>query len=125
MKKILEEVNAFLKKYEVATNSHIFDNVKSLISEDATYWFSDGSHVGIKQIENAFTETFNKIQDEIYTIKDVEWISLENNSAVCIYKFSWKGTINGKPKEGHGRGTNVLSKVDGKWIIIHEHLSTV
>lgn len=125
MDEILEELSLFLKEYELATNSHVFDNVRPLIAEDAVYWFSDGSHIGIKQIEAAFTETFNKIQDEKYEIKNVKWISLENTSAVCIYNFSWKGVVDGKPKEGHGRGTNVLSKVNGNWVITHEHLSTV
>ena len=125
MNKILEEVNAFLKEYEVATNSHVFYNVRPLISENAVYWFSDGTHIGIKEIENAFTKTFNKIQDEVYSIKDVKWISLESNSAVCIYKFHWRGTVDGKPKEGNGRGTNVLRKINGKWLMVHEHLSLV
>jgi ketosteroid isomerase-like protein len=125
MEKILEEVNVFLKEYEVATNSHVFDNVRPLITEDAVYWFSDGTHVGIKEIEDAFTKTFNKIQDEVYTIKDVKWISLGSNSAVCIYKFYWRGTVDGKPKEGNGRGTNVLRKLNEKWMMAHEHLSLV
>ncbi|MEK6886741.1 MAG: nuclear transport factor 2 family protein [Nanoarchaeota archaeon] len=123
MNKLLEEVTAFLKEYEKAANSHVFDNVKPLISDDAVYWFSDGSHVGIEQIEKAFINTFNKIRDENYMIKDVKWLVLENNFAVCIYHFAWKGIVNGKFKEGHGRGTNVISKSSERWVIIHEHLS--
>lgn len=54
MDKLLEEVNTFFKEYEVATNSHIFENVRPLIAEDAIYWFSDGTHVGISEIEDDF-----------------------------------------------------------------------
>lgn len=125
MYEILNEVKAFLNEYEVATNSHIFDNVRPLISNDAVFWFSNGTYVGIKQIETAFNNNFNKIKDEKYTIKDVKWISLETNSAVCIYTFLWKGIVDGKSRQGQGRGTNVLSKIDGKWVLIHEHLSTL
>jgi len=112
-----------MKEYELASNSHNFENVKNLIAEDAVYWFSDGSHIGIDEIEKAFVKTFNKIKNEIYTIKNINWIVLEGNYAVCTYNFYWKGQINGKLEEGSGRGTNVLSKRNGKWQIIHEHLS--
>jgi ketosteroid isomerase-like protein len=125
MKEIKKEVEAFLKSYETATNTHDFSNVKKLLSEDLVYWFSDGSFNSINDLERAFVSTWNKIQDEDYSINDVKWISLENNSAVCIYQFKWKGLINGKLQQGKGRGTNVLVKKNSKWYMIHEHLSTL
>lgn len=117
------EVEFFLQKYEKATNSHDFSNVKELLDEDATYWFSDGNYAGIAEIEKAFVTTWNKIKDETYSIENVKWVSLDENSAVCTYKFKWRGIIDGQSKQGEGRGTNVLIKRESKWYIVHEHLS--
>ena len=94
MKETVEEVEKFMKEYERASNSHDFDKVRNLMFKDAIYWFSDGSHVGIDEIEKAFVKTFNKIKNENYTIKNVNWIVLEEGSAVCTYNFHWKGQVN-------------------------------
>jgi uncharacterized protein (TIGR02246 family) len=118
-----KEVESFLRKYEDACNSHDFSNVRGLLADDAVYWFSNGSYIGTDEIEKAFVTTWNKIKDETYSISDVRWISLDENSAVCTYQFTWKGIIDGKPQQGTGRGTNVLIKHESQWSIIHEHLS--
>lgn len=119
----LDELNNFLKNYEVQANYHKWENIAPLIAESAVYWFSDGSYVGIDNIKEAFIRTFNKIQDEKYSINDIEWIAVSDNFAVCIYNFYWIGTVDGKRTEGRGRGTNVVVKSDGKWKMLHEHLS--
>lgn len=49
---------------------------------------------------------------------------MANTEAVCIYTFSWRGTVDGQIASGSGRGTNVLKKIDGSWHIVHEHLSS-
>ncbi len=120
---IKNEADFFLKKYEEATNGHNFSKVKELLSEDLVYWFSDGSYTTIDELEKAFISTWNRIKNETYSINDVRWISLDQNSAVCVYKFKWKGMVDGQPQEGEGRGTNVLIKRESRWHMIHEHLS--
>ena len=35
------EPDAFLRQYELATNTHDFDNVRPLIDPDAVYFFSN------------------------------------------------------------------------------------
>ena len=121
--KIAAEVSAFVKKYEEATNSHDFNNVRPLIAPEAVYFFSNENLFGIEAIEKAFTDTFNTILDEVYSIRDVQWLAVSETAAVCVYNFHWIGTIDGERKEGSGRGTNVLVKRDGKWLMVHEHLS--
>ncbi len=118
-----EELADFLNSYEVATNSHNFSNVAPLIVPDATYWFTDGTHVGHESIQAAFENAWNTVKDEVYGIKDVQWIAASDTIASCVYTFTWQGLIDGKPRSGEGRGTNVLVKQDGKWQIVHEHLS--
>ncbi len=117
------ELNQFLKEYEFATNTHDFGNVAPLLYEKAIYWFSDGSFIGIDAIRQAFTETWGKIQNEQYQIRNIEWIGAEEKLAVCTYEFEWKGEVNGKKLSGIGRGTNVIGKIGNKWKMLHEHLS--
>jgi ketosteroid isomerase-like protein len=114
----------FLKTYEAATNSHDFDNVAPLIDKDAVYWFSDGSFEGIEAIREAFIATWTKIKDEKYSINNVRWFTSSDDTAVCVYDFSWQGSVDGVQKSGSGRGTNVLVHKSGGWLMLHEHLST-
>lgn len=121
--KITAELSAFVKKYEEATNSHNFNNVRPLIAPEAVYFFSNENLYGIAEIEKAFTDTFNTIRDEVYSIRDVKWLAVSETAAVCVYNFHWVGTVDGKRKERSGRGTNALIKRDGEWLMVHEHLS--
>ena len=114
---------AFVRTYEQATNSHDIAKLAPLIAPEAVYWFSDGSHRGRDAILAAIAETFATIRNEIYQIADLEWIAATGSHAVCRYRFSWTGTINGQPRSGSGRGTNVLVNNDGIWQMLHEHLS--
>ena len=124
MSDLAAELTAVLRQYEQATNSHDIDLVMPLIAEDAVYWFSDGSHEGLDQIAGAITRTFDVIRDETYEISDLEWVVLADDHAVCRYRFFWTGTVDGQPRSGKGRGTNVLVKRDGAWKMQHEHLSS-
>ncbi|MFC5261985.1 DUF4440 domain-containing protein [Kribbella qitaiheensis] len=63
------------------------------------------------------------LQDEVYTISDVQWIFASPDCAVVRYRFRWVGYTNGERREGQGRGTNAMTKRNGRWQMIHEHLS--
>lgn len=115
---------AFVRAYEQSTSSHDITQLATMIAPGAVYWFTDGSHRGRDAILAAIAETFTAIRDEIYQIADLEWIAASNSHAVCRYRFSWTGTINGQSRSGSGRGTNVLINSDGSWQMLHEHLST-
>jgi ketosteroid isomerase-like protein len=119
----MTQPTAFVRAYEQATNSHDIANVAPLIAADAVYWFSDGSYRGRDAILAAIAQTFATIRDETYQIADLEWVATDSSLAVCRYRFSWTGIINGLPRSGSGRGTNVLIKTSGGWQMLHEHLS--
>jgi ketosteroid isomerase-like protein len=118
-----ESPTAFMRRYEQATNRHDFTALAPLIASDAVYWFTDGSYRGRPAIEEAVSQTFSAIQDEVYEIRDLEWVLVGEESAVCRYRFHWTGVVEGKPASGQGRGTNVLTHRGGRWQMLHEHLS--
>ncbi len=114
---------SLLEKYEKQINTHDFNEVIDLISADAIFWFSSGSHEGVAAIKAAFEKTWALIQEETYWLSDIRWVSESSESASCVYTFHWKGKISGTAREGSGRGTTLLQKQDGVWKIVHEHLS--
>ncbi len=118
-----ETLNAFISEYERRTNTHQFAQVAELIAEDAVYWFSSGSYRDLSEIGAAFEATWKLIQNEVYTISEVEWLTVGEDSATVLYRYHWKGLIDGKESQGFGRGTNVLRKTKSGWKIVHEHLS--
>lgn len=119
----MQDLSTFMAAYEKANNSHSWANVEPFIAPDATYWFTDGSYAGSKEIQAAIEATFTKIQHEVYKISGLRWVVKTETVAACTYHFSWQGIVDGKPQSGTGRGTNVLQKRNGSWLIVHEHLS--
>jgi uncharacterized protein (TIGR02246 family) len=111
-----------LRAYEQRINTHNFDRLVDLIAPDAVFWFSDGSHQGIDAIRAAFERTWLSLSNDTYWLDDVEWIAESDAAAVCLYRFNWQAGANVRAS-GHGRGTTVLSRPDGGWRIVHEHLS--
>ena len=100
------------------------DRVMSLITEDATYWFSnETAYHGRTAIRTAIEKNFATIQDETYRVCGIRWLARDRSVAVCAYEYNWSGTIQGTVAAGSGRGTNVFCLVDGDWQIAHEHLS--
>jgi ketosteroid isomerase-like protein len=114
----------FMKEYEAANRTHDLERVRSLISHDALFWFSNGtSHPGIDRIADAINFNFTTIEDDDYRVGPIRWLVRTDTCAVCVYPFRWTGKIGGKAVEGSGRGTSVLEKRDGRWLMVHEHLS--
>jgi hypothetical protein len=120
MRPLADWPTVFVRAYEQVTNSHDIAQFAPLIAPEAVFWFSDGSHRGRDAV---LAETFATILDETYQIADLEWIAISDNYAVCRYRFTWTGTVNGQSASGSGRGTNVLINSDGAWQMLHEHLS--
>lgn len=120
---MIETIDAFLAEYIQRTNTHRFDEVAPLVHEDALFWFSSGSYRGLAEIRAAFEKTWAMIQNEVYAVDDVEWLAVDETSAVCVYTFRWRGNIDSIACEGSGRGTSVLRKAGHQWRVVHEHLS--
>ncbi|KFC62481.1 SnoaL-like domain protein [Devosia sp. LC5] len=115
----------FMRRYEAATNAHDLAGTLELIAEDAVYLFSDRtSHIGKPAIKNALAANFASIRNETYAISGLRWLAASEAVAVCIYEFRWSGEINGEAASGSGRGTSVLRRDDGHWLVAHEHLSS-
>jgi ketosteroid isomerase-like protein len=123
MSELDAELTSFMRQYERATNRHDFGELVPLIADDATYWFTEGSYHGIGAIRGAIERTFTTILDEVYRIEDLEWVAVTGSLAVCRYRFCWTGTVDGEPASGQGRGTNVVTRHNGEWKMLHEHLS--
>lgn len=113
----------FMREYAVQTNTHDFDRVAPLIAGDAVYFFSEGTYASEDDLRAAFERTWATIRDEDYRIEDLRWLACDERIAVCVYRFHWRGVVNGQPREGLGRGTSVLARSDAGWRVVHEHLS--
>lgn len=113
----------FIKNYEVALASQNWNNVESLIHENACVTFSNGVvHEGKAKVKIAFEKNFSLIKNEAYRIKNVRWLLKKESTAVYLFDFSWKGIINNKLVQGNGIGTSVLIQEKEKWILLTEHL---
>lgn len=119
----MDELDQFLRAYEQAANTCDFDNVEPLIAEDAIFWFTNGIFVGRSAIRAAFEDTWTRIQDEQYAITHVRWVGRSATLAVCTYSFRSDGMVDGERQVYEGHGTNVIAKQDGRWVMVHEHLS--
>ena len=112
-----------LKSYERHLNRRDFDALAVLIAPDAVFWFSDGSHHGISAIRAAFEATWRALPEETYWLDNLEWLAESDTAAACTYRFNWRAVRNGQTISGNGRSTTVLNCGDGRWQIVHEHLS--
>ena len=112
-----------LRQYIEATNTHNFDNVEKLLHENVFYWFTNKSCTTLEEVRAFFENAWDTIKEEVYAAKDVQWISVDEHTATCLYTFHFEGYMNGEFVSGSGRATNVFVKEEGKWKLIHEHLS--
>lgn len=120
---LVDELTAVMRGYEAANNTHDIERVLPYIADDVSFWFSDGSHEGREQVRSAIEATFRAIQDERYLVDELTWVLVQADAAVCRYRFSWTGIVDGQPRSGAGRGTNVFVRTNEGWQIVHEQLA--
>lgn len=113
---------AALTSYIEKLNTHSWDQIAPHVTDDAVFIFTEDTFVGKAAAKAAFEKTFKLIENEVFSIHDVSWTAVTENMASCHYEFRWKGVIEGQEASGGGRGTSILRKVDGRWLIAHEHL---
>src|SRR5260370_15416470 len=110
----------FMKEYELANRAHDLARVRSLIAEDALFWFSNGSaYPGIEKIAEAINHNFTTIADEHYEIGPIRWLVRAESCAVCSYPFRWTGKIGRQPAPGSSRGTSAPEKRHGPPLLCH------
>lgn len=113
-----------MRVYETVLNAHDLDGTMALIADDAVFLFSDAtSHVGKAAIAAAIRTNFDAIRLETYRISGLRWLAESGEVAACVYAFHWAGEIGGQSASGSGRGSTVLRRVNGDWLVAHEHLS--
>ena len=111
-----------LSSYVEKLNTHSWDQIASCVTEDAVFLFTEDTFVGKAAAKAAFEKTFKLIENEVFSLHDIAWTVVTDEVATCHYEFRWKGLISGQESSGGGRGTTILRRVDGRWLIAHEHL---
>ena len=111
-----------LKSYVEKLNTHSWDQIAPHVTEEAVFIFTEDTFVGKAAAKGAFEKTFKLIENEVFSLHDIVWSVVTEDVASCRYEFRWKGLIEGQESSGGGRGTTILNKVDGRWLIAHEHL---
>lgn len=114
---------ATFEAYIGATNTHDFNVVAPLIANPAIYWFRDKDDRGLDAVRQSFNRTWSIVEDEVYSVHDVQWLVRDWRAAVVVYGYCWTGRIEGRARWGGGLATNVLSNSDGRWAVVHEHLT--
>lgn len=121
----VQSAGAALKAYLVATNTHDFDHVERVLAPDAVYFFGDATCTGVSEVRAYFERTWAMIPDETYWAEDIDWVAQTGDTAVAIYTYHWRGTIDGQERSGAGRATNVFTRTPQGWRLTHEHLSSL
>ncbi|KON84672.1 cag pathogenicity island protein Cag4 [Rossellomorea marisflavi] len=112
-----------LNRYIKATNTHRFSEVEKRLHPGAVYYFSDRTCSSIEEIQTYFEHAWAVVKEEVYGAIDVNWLQLGEQQALCVYRFTYEGYVDGEFVKGHGRATNAFVKEEGRWLLIHEHLS--
>ena len=115
-------VNDFLIAYETALATQDWVQVAPLIHDDCVAVFTEATFRGKEAVGAAFRKTFALIQDETYVISEVQVIRQTADLVVLSYDFAWSGLINDQSAAGGGRGTSVLVRENGRWLLLYEHL---
>lgn len=111
-----------LTAYVEALNTHAWDRIAPHVAEDAVFIFTEDTFVGKEAAKASFEKTFKLIENEVFSLHDIQWTAVTDDVAACHYEFRWKGLISGRESSGGGRGTTILRKVDDRWLVAHEHL---
>lgn len=122
MSPIATTPESFLAAYEAALATQDWEQVAPLIHDDCVAVFTEDTFRGKHAVEGAFRKTFALIRDETYHLSNISIIHATAESTVLAYDFAWSGIIGGQRASGGGRGTSVLVKQHGRWLLLYEHL---
>jgi DNA phosphorothioation-dependent restriction protein DptG len=89
-------------------------------------WFdiSPLKYVGWNEYKVGVKKVFANFQSLSFKLNDDMAVQRRGKVAWVTYTFSTEiGMKDGKSEKGEGRGTDVLEKRGGKWLIVHEHVS--
>jgi ketosteroid isomerase-like protein len=121
-----ESVVRFLDRFEEVAGAEDFSLIQDMIHEHAVFRFNDGDFVGRKAIQAVFEKTWKGsagVKKERFYLSDIVVLSVDRASAAATYTYNWEGSQEGRPFRIQGRGTRVLVLEQGRFQIVHEHLS--
>ena len=113
---------ATLMTYVEKLNTLSWEQIAPCVTEDAVFIFTEDIFVGKAADKTALEKTFKLIENGVFSVHDIVWTVATDDVATCRYEFRWKRFISGQKASGGGGGTTILRKVDGRWLITHEHL---
>lgn len=122
----VQAVVDFLHAFEALAMQEDFALLHDLIDENACFRFNDGDHCGRPAIQAAFEKTWRgdpTVKKARFYLSDIVVLSTDQASASATYTYHWEGAQGDRRFKIQGRGTRVLVCRDGRWRIVHEHLS--
>lgn len=122
----VESVVQFLNHFEEVAMKEDFNLLRDMIDERAYFRFNDGDFVGHQAIQAVFEKTWRgdpTVKKARFYLTDIAVLSTDHSSAAATYTYNWEGSQGGREFKIQGRGTRVLLRVNGRFRIIHEHLS--
>ncbi len=116
----------FLNHFEALAAKEDFSLIGAMIDERAFFRFNDGDFVGRPAIRAAFEKTWRgdpSVRKARFYLSDIVVLSIDRSTATATYTYHWEGSQGGREFKIQGRGTRVLLREDGRFRIVHEHLS--
>lgn len=121
-----DSVLRFLNHFEAVAMKEDFALLRDMIDERAYFRFNDGDFVGREAIQAAFEKTWRadpSVTKARFYLADIVVLTTDHASATVTYTYHWEGSQAGRAFEVQGRGTRVLLYENGRFRIVHEHLS--
>ena len=121
-----ESVTRFLHEFERLGEQEDFSLLQDLIDERAYFRFNDGDFVGREAIQAVFEKTWRgdpTVKRARFYLTDIVVLSVDERSASATYTWNWEGSQGDRAFAIRGRGTRVLLFENGRYRIVHEHLS--
>ena len=121
-----ESVVQFLHHFEEVALKEDFDLLEDMIDERAFFRFNDGDFRGRAAIRAVFEQTWRgdpSVKKARFYLSDIVVLSTDQASACATYTYNWEGSQGGRTFTIQGRGTRVLVHDNGRFRIVHEHLS--
>ena len=116
----------FLHQFEAIAEKEDFDLIQDMIDERAHFRFNDGDFIGRPAIRAVFEKTWRgdpTVKKSRFYLTDIVVLTTDQRTATATYTYNWEGSQSGRPFAVRGRGTRVLAQEDGRFRIVHEHLS--
>ncbi len=112
--------------FEELANEENFDLIADMVAETAFFRFSDGDYRGRDALRAAFERTWRgdpSIRKSSFSLSEIVVLTTDSHSATATYNWTWEGSQGDQRFQIHGRGTRVLLYREGRFQILHEHLS--